>query len=63
MKDIYISSDNILSPIGYTTAENFEQLLKLVSGIKKHEDPSISEQPFYASLFDDAEHFIHDKDE
>ena len=63
MKDIYISSDNILSPIGYTTAENFEQLLKLVSGIKKHEDPSISEQPFYASLFDDAEHFIHDKDD
>ncbi len=58
MKDIYISSDNILSPIGSTSVENFEQLSKLVSGIKQHENTSMSEQPFYASLFNGNENFI-----
>ena len=58
MKDVYISSDNILSPIGSTAGENFEQLLKLASGIKKHENTSMSEQPFYASLFNGDENFI-----
>lgn len=51
MTDIFISSDNILSPIGLSTAENFEQLKKNISGIEKHEDKSMSELPFYAALF------------
>jgi len=51
MTDIFISSDNILSPIGLTTAENFSQLRKNVSGIKLHDDVKMSEQPFYAALF------------
>ena len=60
MKDVFISSDNILSPLGFTSAENFTQLSKLVSGIKKHENTSMSEQAFYASLFDDTENIIED---
>ena len=52
MTDIFISSDNILSPIGKNTAENFSQLKKNVSGIKLQHDTKMSEQPFYASLFD-----------
>lgn len=55
MKDIFITSDNILSPLGFTSAENFEQLSKTVSGIKKHENAAMSEQPFYASLFENFE--------
>ena len=51
MTDIFISSDNILSPIGLSTAENFERLKKNVSGIKKQENKSMSELPFYAALF------------
>ena len=54
MKDVFIASDNILSPLGLTTADNFVQLKQLVSGVKKHNNPSISEVPFYASLFDDT---------
>ena len=61
MKDIFISSDNILSPIGLTTAENFSQLKKNVSGIKLHDDKTMSEQPFQAALFDD-ENFFGNKD-
>ncbi len=61
MKDIFISSDNILSPIGLTTAENFSQLKKNVSGIKLYDDKTMSEQPFQASLFDN-ENFFNNKD-
>ena len=52
MTDIFISSDNILSPIGLNTADNFEQLKQNVSGIKKQDDKGMSEQPFYAALFE-----------
>lgn len=51
MKDIFVCSDNIVSPIGLSSAENFMQLKNQVSGIKKQEGGIMSEQPFYASLF------------
>ncbi len=51
MIDIFISSDNITSPIGLTTAENFMQLKQNVSGIQLHDDKNMSDQPFQASLF------------
>ena len=59
MKDIFISSDNILSPIGLTTAENFQQLKQNVSGIKSHDDKNMLEQPFQAALFDDESFFTN----
>lgn len=52
MSDVYIVSDNIVSPIGSTTAENFSQLTKNISGIQLHNNRSLSDEPFYASLFD-----------
>jgi len=51
MRDVFITSDNILSPLGFTSAENFSQLSASVSGIRKHEDINMSDVPFYASLF------------
>jgi 3-oxoacyl-[acyl-carrier-protein] synthase I len=54
MTEIFVSSDNIISPIGLTTAENFSQLKQNVSGIKLHEDGSMSQQPFQAALFADG---------
>jgi 3-oxoacyl-[acyl-carrier-protein] synthase-1 len=54
MKDVFITADNILSPIGLTTADNFAQLKELVSGVKKQGNTSFSEAPFYASLFNDT---------
>jgi 3-oxoacyl-[acyl-carrier-protein] synthase-1 len=51
MKDVFIVSDNILSPLGATTAENFTQLKRSASGIKLHDDNKISPEPFHASLF------------
>ncbi len=57
MTDIFIIADNIISPIGLTAAENFEQLKRSVSGVKNHEDSTMSRQPFYASLFDKEDFF------
>jgi len=61
MTDIFISSDNILSPIGLTTADNFSQLKQNVSGIKMHDDKMMSELPFQAALFAD-ENFYNNSD-
>lgn len=51
---VFIVSDNILSPLGDTTATNFSQLTKGISGIRQHENPDMSPQPFYAALFPGA---------
>jgi 3-oxoacyl-[acyl-carrier-protein] synthase-1 len=53
MTEIFVSSDNIVSPIGLTTAENFEQLKQNITGVKLHDDKTMSEQPFQAALFAD----------
>ena len=57
-KDVFVIADNMLSPLGKTTAENFSKLKQNTSSVKQHTDPNISPQPFYASLFDKAEVFI-----
>lgn len=51
MKEVFIIADNIISPLGFSTAENFQQLKQSVSGIQVHEDKKIADEPFYASLF------------
>ena len=49
---VFVIAENIFSPIGATSADNFIQLKNGISGIKQHHDPSVSERQFYASLFD-----------
>ncbi|MEJ7766923.1 MAG: beta-ketoacyl synthase N-terminal-like domain-containing protein [Chitinophagaceae bacterium] len=51
MREVFIVADNILSPVGDTSDENFARLQDGVSGIKEHHHPATSAQPFYASLF------------
>ncbi|MHA4847841.1 beta-ketoacyl synthase N-terminal-like domain-containing protein [Flavitalea antarctica] len=51
MRPVYTIADNILSPLGFTTAENFSSLKLQLSGIKKHDDPVLSPEAFQASLF------------
>lgn len=54
MTEIFVSSDNIVSPIGLTTAGNFTQLKQHVSGIKLHPASGMSALPFQAALFADG---------
>lgn len=51
MTEIYISADNIVSPLGFTTVENFDGLKQGISGIALHNDKTMSEEPFQAALF------------
>lgn len=51
MKEVFVVADNIVSPIGFTTKENFSGLKKNQSGIFLHENSTFSPTPFYASLF------------
>ncbi|MEO6316905.1 MAG: beta-ketoacyl synthase N-terminal-like domain-containing protein [Chitinophagaceae bacterium] len=53
MKDVFIVSDNIISPVGNTTEANFIAVLNNQSGIKEHVLPAVSPVPFYAALFED----------
>jgi 3-oxoacyl-[acyl-carrier-protein] synthase-1 len=59
-RDVFVVADNVLSPLGKTTAENFGKLKEKLSAVKQHHIPAISSQPFYASLFDKNEVFIKD---
>src|SRR5258708_11804275 len=58
--DVFIVADNIYSPLGKTTAENFSKLKQNLSAVKQHYDLNISSQSFYASLFNREEQFIKD---
>ncbi|HLI94297.1 MAG TPA: beta-ketoacyl synthase N-terminal-like domain-containing protein [Puia sp.] len=51
MNDIFVVADNIFSPLGSSSAENFAQLRKGVSGVRRQERPDIADQPFFAALF------------
>ncbi len=61
MTEVFIVSDNIFSPIGKNTAENFACLSKSGSGIKVHDNPVLSTQPFCASLFEDNTAILEDQ--
>jgi 3-oxoacyl-[acyl-carrier-protein] synthase-1 len=52
MKPVYIAADNIFSPLGISTEENFEKVKRGESAIRAITNPSLSAEPFYASLFD-----------
>lgn len=55
--EVFIVADNIFSPLGKTTEENFTQLKNGVSAVKRQADETLSAVPFFASLFDKNEQF------
>jgi 3-oxoacyl-[acyl-carrier-protein] synthase I len=61
MKDVFIVADNIISPLGNTTAENFSKLAQNISAVKQHNDKQIAAEFFYASLFDAGDFKTNDQ--
>lgn len=61
MREVFLVADNIISPLGINTEENFSMLKKGASGVKQHEEPSMSEQVFYASLIDNGVTLVEDE--
>lgn len=49
---IYIANNHIISPLGFDSLSNIEQISKGKSGIQQHTDKSILPHPFYASIID-----------
>ncbi len=61
MTEIFVSADNIVSPIGLTTAGNFSNLKQNISGINLHPASSMSDLPFQAALFSDGSFASNDQ--
>ncbi|WCT12190.1 beta-ketoacyl-[acyl-carrier-protein] synthase family protein [Mucilaginibacter jinjuensis] len=57
-KDVFIIADNVYSPIGITTQQNFEQVKNGVSGVQKHDRPDLSDVSISASIFNKDQVFI-----
>ena len=55
MTDVFVAADNIVSPLGADTAENFSRLKAGLSGVQQHDRSRMSDGPFYASLFEPAQ--------
>jgi 3-oxoacyl-[acyl-carrier-protein] synthase I len=54
MKAVYIASDNIFSPLGISTEQNYSKVKEGLSGVRAVINTSLSPEPFYASLFEDS---------
>ncbi len=52
MKKVYLVSDNIISPLGFSTEENIQKLRANQTGIKEVNDPTIWSEPFYGAVID-----------
>ncbi|MBN1157774.1 MAG: beta-ketoacyl synthase [Bacteroidales bacterium] len=48
--EVYIVADNIVTNLGFTSEENFDQVLSGYTGIKLLEDEQMAPEPFYASV-------------
>jgi 3-oxoacyl-[acyl-carrier-protein] synthase I len=57
-KDVFIIADNVYTPLGFTTEQNFEQLRNRVSGVQEHNRPDLSDVWIAASIFNKDQAFI-----
>lgn len=55
MRPVYVLADNIISPLGFTSQENFNALKAGGSGIRRQQQPAYLPTDFYASLFNDSQ--------
>jgi 3-oxoacyl-[acyl-carrier-protein] synthase-1 len=51
-QETYIAADNIISPLGFTSEENFKQLKNSQTGIRKIAAYVYSPEPMYAAVID-----------
>ncbi|MFM2306811.1 MAG: hypothetical protein RLZZ367_1480 [Bacteroidota bacterium] len=51
MKPVYIAADNITSPLGSTTRQNYDAVKSGHTAIRQVSDTALSPVPFYAAMF------------
>jgi 3-oxoacyl-[acyl-carrier-protein] synthase I len=49
----YIAADNIISPLGFTSEENFEQLKQMKTGVQKVTSTAYAPDPIHAAIIDE----------
>ncbi|MCB0518421.1 MAG: beta-ketoacyl synthase [Lewinellaceae bacterium] len=54
MNETFIVADNVTTPLGWTTGENFGALLRGQSGIRCLENSPFSPTPLYAAVFEES---------
>jgi 3-oxoacyl-[acyl-carrier-protein] synthase-1 len=50
----FVIADNIISPLGFTSAENFDRLKKMETGVRRLEGSEISREPVCVAMIDAA---------
>lgn len=55
MHQVFVVADNIVAPLGATTAANFKQVCAGVSGISRQEAGALSPAPFHAAVITPAD--------
>lgn len=50
---IYITADNIITALGFTTEANLDKISKGQTAVKKHNKPALFPRPFWAALIND----------
>ncbi|MCH2046672.1 MAG: hypothetical protein MK212_21340 [Saprospiraceae bacterium] len=51
----YIVADNIITALGFTTAENIQKIEQEQTGVQKHQNPTLFPRPFWAALINDEQ--------
>ncbi len=54
MRTVYVARDNLVSPLGFDSQSNIEQVAGGHSGIRQHNNDKLLPQPFFASIIDRA---------
>jgi 3-oxoacyl-[acyl-carrier-protein] synthase-1 len=54
VRQVYIASDNIITSLGFSTAENMQNMKAGITGICPWEDDHLAPAPFWASRVDNA---------
>lgn len=55
MKNVWIASDNIISPLGASSAENFQNIVAGKTGLSLLNEPRLSASPVYAGFITETE--------
>jgi len=55
VKQVFVAADNIFSPLGKTTAENFEAVQNGAIAIRKIQNTALLPEAFYAAMFQDLQ--------
>lgn len=53
--NVFVAADNIISPLGFTSTQNFENLKQMKTGIRFFESSAFSNEPVHAGLIDEKD--------